>query len=55
MKDLCPLKWGRDEGTLHKIEWENGSWFLALSSGTRKLESAGKRAMTKLGRSPSTY
>jgi hypothetical protein len=25
MKDLHPLKRRKDEGTLHKIEWENGS------------------------------
>src|SRR5262249_17581079 len=39
MKDLHPLKRRKDEGTLHKIEWENGSWFLALPSGVRKLAS----------------
>jgi hypothetical protein len=39
MKRLHPLKRRRDEGTQHKIEWENGSWFLALPSGTRKLAS----------------
>jgi len=25
MKDLHPLKRRKDEGTVHKIEWENGS------------------------------
>ncbi|MGE5736551.1 MAG: hypothetical protein ACM34E_15770 [Acidobacteriota bacterium] len=39
MKDLHPLKRRKDEGTLHRIEWENGSWFLALPSGVRKLAS----------------
>jgi hypothetical protein len=39
MKDLHPLKRRKDEGTLHRIEWENGSWFLAIPSGVRKLAS----------------
>lgn len=29
----------KDEGTLHKIQWENGSWFRAVASGERKLAS----------------
>ena len=39
MKDLHPLKRRKNEGTLHKIEWENGSWFLALPGGIRKFAS----------------
>ena len=39
MKDLHPLKRRKDEGTLHRIEWENGSWFLPLPIGVRKLAS----------------
>jgi hypothetical protein len=39
MKGLHLLKRLKDEGTLHKIEWENGPWFLALPSSVRKLAS----------------
>jgi len=38
-KDLHPLKSGVD-GTMHKIEWANGSAFRAVASGVRKLASS---------------
>jgi hypothetical protein len=40
MKVEHPLSRGRaDEGTKHRIEWGNGSWFMALPSGIRKTAS----------------
>lgn len=36
---LHPLKRGSSEGTLHLIEWENGSWFQGIPSGERKMAS----------------
>jgi hypothetical protein len=40
MKRRHPLKGAKhDEGTQHKIEWANGSWFRAVASGERKLAS----------------
>lgn len=38
MRALHPLKRG-DEGTLHDIEWANGSTYTALPAGPRKLAS----------------
>lgn len=37
-KALHPLR-NREEGTAHKIEWANGSTFLGMPSGIRKLAS----------------
>jgi hypothetical protein len=39
MKQLHPLK-GSMDGTLHKIEWANGSLFRSMPSGIRKLASS---------------
>lgn len=39
LKRLHPLKSRKDEGTQHEIEWSNGSRFIGVPSGTRKLAS----------------
>jgi len=40
MKARNPLGgFSKDEGTQHKIQWANGSWFRAVASGERKLAS----------------
>lgn len=38
LRERYPLKHG-EEGTLHKIEWANGSSFIAMPAGQRKLAS----------------
>lgn len=39
-RKLHPLKSGDTEGTMHVIEWANGSWFRGVPSGQRKLASS---------------
>lgn len=39
MRTMFPLKSGENEGTLHQLEWANGSWFQGVPSGERKLAS----------------
>lgn len=36
LRDRHPLKRGADEGTKHRVDWANGSWFKALAQGARQ-------------------
>lgn len=39
MKGKHPLASGDDVGTLHRVDWANGSWFIAVPQGERQLAS----------------